>query len=77
MLLPRKMQEGPYLEREVPRTSTGIRNCRAEDSLTQCRQICCYPKPDLPRSGHFQGIFPWKVPWESPQSSQLGETREK
>lgn len=53
------MQEGMSLEGKV--TSTGTRNRRGENSLTRPYRICC-PKPELPESGYFQGIFLWETP---------------
>lgn len=63
----RKTQEGLSLEGKVLRMSTGIRNCRGEASLAQSCWICCCPKPELPESGYFQGIFPWKISRKSSQ----------
>lgn len=46
-------------------TSTGTRNCRGQKPDPVL--ICCRPKPELPGSGYFQGIIPWKTPQESSQ----------
>lgn len=42
----------------MPRMSTGIKNCKGKNSLTQSHWTCCCSESELLESDYFWGIIP-------------------